>query len=115
MKKRAEMGGYTVLEKKYDGFFKVLSEPLRLKVIELLTEKEFCVCDLVKSLDISQPLLSHHLQILKKAHIVNDRRAGKWIYYRLNPTALQELTSYIDSVLNRYRRHHESEVLPAKH
>jgi ArsR family transcriptional regulator len=64
--------------------FKALSDETRLRIIKLLESGELCVCDLVAALDMVQPKVSFHLGVLKKAGILKDRRAGKWMHYRLD-------------------------------
>ena len=64
--------------------FKALSDETRLRILHLLQEQELCVCELVDILKMEQSRISHQLQILKNARLVNDRREGKWIVYSLN-------------------------------
>jgi ArsR family transcriptional regulator len=63
--------------------FKALSEETRLRIIKLLEGGELCVCDLVVALDMSQPKISFHLNALKEAGLVKDRKQGKWTHYRI--------------------------------
>ena len=64
--------------------FHALSDETRLQIIGLLRNGEKCVCDLTEALDAAQSRLSFHLKTLKDAGIVNDRKAGRWVYYTLN-------------------------------
>lgn len=65
--------------------FKALSDVTRLRCLSLLmTRKELCVCELTNVLRLAQPKVSHHLAALRKAGLVNDRKHGLWIYYRIN-------------------------------
>ena len=52
-------------------------------VFALLSHGELCVCHLIKALELSQPNISRHLGILKAAGIVDARRDGTWVYYKL--------------------------------
>ena len=63
--------------------FKALSEPTRLRILGLLTHGELCVCDLKETLALPQSTVSRHMAKLKLAGLVQDRRAGKWVHYRL--------------------------------
>lgn len=65
--------------------FKSLSEPVRLRILYLLsnTEPELCVCDLVDVLEVPQGTISRHLTHLRLSGLVEDRREGVWVYYRL--------------------------------
>ncbi|QIR37118.1 winged helix-turn-helix transcriptional regulator [Tolypothrix sp. PCC 7910] len=80
--------------------FHALSEPLRLKVLELLQEQELCVCDLCETLGVTQSKLSFHLKTLKEAGLVRSRQEGRWIYYSLNIAQFIVLEQY----LSEYRR-----------
>ncbi|MEW5977660.1 MAG: metalloregulator ArsR/SmtB family transcription factor [Acidobacteriota bacterium] len=60
-----------------------LSDPTRLRILNLLFYGELCVCDIQHVLDMSQPLVSRHLSYLKTAGLVSDRRDGYRIFYRL--------------------------------
>ncbi len=75
--------------------FHALSEPLRLKVLEILRNREICVCDLCNILDVSQSKLSFHLKTLKEANLVCARQEGRWIYYSLNQTQFGVLQQYL--------------------
>lgn len=65
--------------------FAVLGERLRLRLACcLLAAKEgLCVCELVDALRVSQPNVSRHLKLMKAADLVEERREGRWVYYRL--------------------------------
>lgn len=70
--------------KKIAEFYKALGDETRLKIINMLTQQEMCVCEIIDKLQMSQPAVSHHLKILRQAGVVRDTREGKWIYYTLN-------------------------------
>lgn len=68
----------------YASIFKALSEPVRLRIINLLLKKgELCVCDIVDSLEISQSVVSRHLAYLRNTGLVRTHRDGVWVYYQL--------------------------------
>lgn len=71
-------------------FLKLVAEPNRLRLLALLAHGEHCVCDLEAALGLPQNLVSHHLSALKREGLVRDRRAGKWVYYRIEPQTLGE-------------------------
>src|SRR6266480_4299408 len=62
--------------------FKTLSDPTRLRLLNLLGCGETCVCELTDTLGVVQPKVSRHLARLKRAGLVDARRSGKWILYR---------------------------------
>lgn len=69
-----------------DSLFKALADPTRLRTLVLIAEAgELCVCELTHALAVSQPKISRHLALLREANVVQDRRAGLWIYYSLHP------------------------------
>lgn len=69
----------------FSRLFKGLGDETRLRIVALLSHGELCVCHLEEALDLSQPHVSRHLGILRTAGIVERRRAGSWVYYRLAP------------------------------
>lgn len=75
--------------------FHALSEPTRLRVVELLRGGERCVCELTETLDMAQSKLSFHLKGLKDAGLVLDRREGRWVYYRLNQHRVEEVAAVL--------------------
>jgi ArsR family transcriptional regulator len=62
--------------------FKTLSDPTRLRLLNLLARGETCVCELTDTLRVVQPKVSRHLARLKRAGLVESRRDGKWMHYR---------------------------------
>ena len=71
--------------------FHALSDPTRLQILAMLRYGERCVCDLTDALESGQSRLSFHLKTLKDAGLVQDRRDGRWAYYRLTEGALEGL------------------------
>jgi ArsR family transcriptional regulator, arsenate/arsenite/antimonite-responsive transcriptional repressor len=63
--------------------FRALADPTRLRLLNLIADREICVCYFVEILQMSQPKVSRHLAYLRKAGIANARREGKWMHYRL--------------------------------
>jgi len=76
-------------------WFGALSDETRLRLIAVLGEGEQCVCDLTDALDAAQSRLSFHLKVLKDAGLVTDRKDGRWVYYSLDPRALEELAEFV--------------------
>lgn len=70
---------------KPEAFFSILSDPTRLRALMLIqAEREVCVCELTFTLDESQPKISRHLALMREAGIVESRREGTWMHYRIN-------------------------------
>ncbi|MGI6558836.1 MAG: ArsR/SmtB family transcription factor [Limnochordia bacterium] len=71
--------------------FRVLGDETRTKILYLLSEEEFCVCDLATILDMSLPAISHHLRLLRTMRLVKHRREGRMVYYSLADSHILEL------------------------
>src|SRR3954467_9258537 len=71
--------------------FHALSDATRLGILDMLRDRERCVCELQDELDAAQSRLSFHLRVLKEAGLVSDRREGRWMYYSIAPAALAEV------------------------
>ncbi|MGY8963047.1 MAG: metalloregulator ArsR/SmtB family transcription factor [Rhodospirillales bacterium] len=68
-----------------DTFFKQIGDQTRLRcLILLVTRGELCVCELVDAIRVSQPKISRHLALLRDGGVVDARRQGQWIFYRLS-------------------------------
>jgi ArsR family transcriptional regulator, arsenate/arsenite/antimonite-responsive transcriptional repressor len=65
--------------------YAALADPTRLRILSLLSEDEICVCHIHASLDVPQPTASRHLAYLRKSGLVEARRDGSWMHYRLAP------------------------------
>ena len=92
--------------KKLATIYKALGDETRLEIIRMLWGKELCVCDIIDACDKSQPAISHHLKILKQAGLLEDRRDGKWIFYRINYENLKTVKDFLCSVVK-----HENELV----
>ena len=64
-------------------FFRALWDRTRLRLLNLMGEREVCVCFFVEILGTNQPKISRHLAYLRRAGIVGARREGKWMHYRI--------------------------------
>lgn len=74
--------------------FKALSDPTRREILELLKEERLVAGDIVAHFDFAGATISRHLSILKEAGLVSDFRSGKYIYYELNTSVLEELMKW---------------------
>lgn len=75
--------------------FKALSEPIRLKILKMISCKEMCACNLLEFLSISQSTLSHHMKVLMECGIVTVRKEATWMHYSLNKKTVTELNNFI--------------------
>lgn len=69
------------------NFCKALSHPLRVKIALLLCRRDLCVCEIVSTLGEKQNLVSHHLSIMKKYHVISSYARAKYRYYRIEDAA----------------------------
>ena len=77
-----------------------LAEPTRLAAVRMLRDgSELCVCDLMRALGATQSRMSRHMQVLKQAGLVVDRRDAQWVRYRLNPDMPENVRILIDAAL----------------
>ncbi len=83
--------------------YRALGDETRLRILHLLVGSEVCVCDLAAQLDVTQPLLSHHLKTLREVGLVRARRDGRWTHYSLDPAALEELGAALAGLGEEHR------------
>lgn len=83
---------------KLETVFKALADTTRLRILALLTTGEVCVCHVHETLKIAQPKASRHLAYLRKAGLVETRRDGLWIHYRLARSSNQVIAAVEEAV-----------------
>jgi ArsR family transcriptional regulator len=80
---------------------KALADPVRLRLVSLIASHEngeACVCDLNDAFDLSQPTISHHLKVLHAIGMLERRKRGVWVYYRVKPDVLRDLANLLGGV-----------------
>lgn len=88
------------------ALFKALADPNRLRILDTLLQGVSCNGELNDRLGLPPNLLSHHLRVLKAAGLVTSRRDrvdGRWIYYAVNPTAIEQWRSWLGHFLDPAR------------
>ena len=75
---------------------KLLAEPSRMKLLQVLIHEEVCVCDLAEILEMSPSAVSHQLRLLRSAGIVRPRREGQTIWYKVNDQEVHSLLVYLE-------------------
>ncbi|QCQ94139.1 ArsR/SmtB family transcription factor [Rhodococcus sp. SGAir0479] len=78
--------------------FKAIGDPVRLRMLSLIASHEggeSCVCDISPAFELSQPTISHHLKVLREAGLLDCERRGTWVYYRVIPSALAQLSAVL--------------------
>jgi len=81
-----------------EGLFKALADGTRLRILGLLQSGEICVCDIHGSLGLPQPTVSRHLAYLRKAGLVQGRKQGLWVHYRLAPLSDPVMQTVVEAV-----------------
>ena len=81
--------------------FKAISHPIRISILDLLSRQPtpMCVCHIESRFTLSQPTISHHLRLLRKAGLVNSERRGTWIYYSVRREGVEPLNSFVTSII----------------
>ena len=79
-----------------EDVFRALADPTRLRILGLLLAGEVCVCDIHETLGIPQPKASRHLAYLRKSGLVDARREGLWMHYRLSSVADPVLRTIVE-------------------
>ena len=89
--------------------FKALGHPARLTMVVALTEGEQCVCELQRLVGSDTSTVSKHLAVLKQAGVVQDRKEGLWVYYRLRTPCVRQLLDCFTVLPNK----EEGEIVAA--
>ena len=91
------------MEQRYKDIGKILkaiSDPKRLKIVDMLSCGELCACKILEEFHITQPTLSHDMKVLIEANIVIDRREGKNTYYSLNKEQLDSFYQNLGHIIS---------------
>jgi ArsR family transcriptional regulator len=87
-----------------------MADPTRLRILHLLLQKDLCVCELMFILKMEQSRISHQLRILRDAGLVEDKREGKWMIYRVLNKARPNLELLLNQLLSEQLRESEEAV-----
>jgi ArsR family transcriptional regulator, arsenate/arsenite/antimonite-responsive transcriptional repressor len=82
---------------------RVLADPLRMRIVELLAREQLCTCHIVDETGARQTNVSNHLRILREAGLVEAEPAGRYTYYRLVPDALDALATLLSTLADGAR------------
>lgn len=83
---------------------KVLGEPTRLEIVRRLADEDLCTCHLVEDLGLAQPLVSHHLRVLRQAGLVRTEPCGAFTYYVLERPVLAEIADVLGTLATQPAR-----------
>ena len=84
-----------------NNLFKALNDPTRRKILQMLQDKELSAGEIAEEFDISKPSISHHLDILRQAKLIDRERDGQYIRYSINTTVLEEAANWFLEILNK--------------
>lgn len=94
--------------------FKALSDATRREILHMLQMGDLSAGEIAEHFDMTKPSISHHLNILKQAHLVQDVRKGQNIYYSLNTTVFQEVIGWLYNILDMSGKEGELEETNGK-
>jgi ArsR family transcriptional regulator len=78
---------------------KALSDPNRLKIIDILSCGEMCACNILEHFDFTQPTLSHHMRVLVECNLVICRKEGLWNHYSLNLAQCNKIILFLMNLI----------------
>ena len=78
--------------------FKTLGDPIRLQIVDLVSFKEMCACEILEYLQITQSTLSHHMKVLAEVEVVTSSKRATSMYYSINRDKMTELQSTLDKI-----------------
>jgi ArsR family transcriptional regulator, arsenate/arsenite/antimonite-responsive transcriptional repressor len=90
--------------------FAALADPTRLRLLNLMNGREVCVCYFVEILKQGQPKISRHLAYLRRAGIVEARREGKWMHYRIERPNDTRAASILDATLKSFETNRDMQA-----
>lgn len=90
---------------------KAISDPNRMKIIDILSCGSQCACDILEHFDFTQPSLSHHMKVLEKAGIITVSKQGQWHHYELKEAFI---TSFMDTMMSLFSANEDSCICTTK-
>ncbi|MDA2111789.1 autorepressor SdpR family transcription factor [Bacillus thuringiensis] len=81
-----------------NDLFKALADPTRRKILDLLKERDLTSGEIASHFNMSKPSVSQHLNILKQSNLVKNRKEGKYIFYSLNTTVVQDILNWLINI-----------------
>ena len=81
-----------------NSIFKALKDETRREILSLLKDKDLSAGEISDAFNISKPSISHHLDILKRAELVNSEKKGQYVIYTINTTVMEDVMKWIVSL-----------------
>ena len=94
------------------SFFRALGDETRWRIVRLVMDRALCVCELADIMGMPQSSVSSHVQIIRKAGLLESERCGKWTYFRIHPKHFPLLSRIIQDLPNG--ADHKSDLEKAK-
>jgi len=82
--------------KEYADIFNALSDETRLRIVEMLCSKEMCACKILESFHITQPTLSYHMKVLTECGLVDSKREGALMNYRVTSDKIKSIIEFLE-------------------
>jgi len=79
---------------------KALCDENRIKILKLLARRELCACDFKENIGLTQPTISHHLSVLVENGLITSEKRGKWCFYKINYTEMNNIIKDLDKLIN---------------
>lgn len=79
-------------------YMKALSDETRVKILEMISYKELCACNILEEFNITQPTLSYHMKTLCESGLVNSRKDGVWTKYSLDKDNFKNLQDFTNNI-----------------
>ena len=86
---------------KFQETFKALSDPTRRNILEILKPSRMTAGEIVSKFDVTGATISRHLSVLKEAGLVSDTKEGKYVYYELNTSVMEEAMQWLANIIER--------------
>lgn len=86
------------------SFFKAMAHPIRIQILRLLKEGPLCVCEILPKLESEQSNTSQHLSVLKQSGILESRRDGTRVIYRVSNPQIYEILDVVERILQHQIR-----------
>jgi DNA-binding transcriptional ArsR family regulator len=86
-----------------NNFFKALNDPTRRDILEMLRARDMTAGEIADAFSFSKPTISHHLDLLRQAGLVESVKQGQYIYYSLNTTVMDEIVTWFIQFSNNQK------------
>lgn len=85
-------------EEVYLATFKALSDPVRVRIFDILKSGKRCACKILEEFAITQPTLSYHMKLLTDCELVIAEKRGKWIHYSVHWEKVKEISEFFNKI-----------------